>query len=289
MKSKILLAMVAVLLTLPFVAGSAQQSDADTGNRDTVRIVCGVKPTITVGDSVAVDIYAYTDEACLAFTLGFSWNSESVEYSSFKWSPFMLGLAGQRKITTTTVPQNSILTGYIGLDPADAIPLDADSSRLLVTLYFKILAGATPGTVIDLDSATIPPAGPFIISNADDALPDASINPFVVNCDVRLTVQELSSPVLPESFVLMQNNPNPFNPTTAIDFAIPKSAHTRIEVFNILGQKIKTLVNEYLGPGRKRVEWDGTDSRGNTVASGVYLYRMTANDFTETKKMMLMK
>jgi flagellar hook assembly protein FlgD len=83
--------------------------------------------------------------------------------------------------------------------------------------------------------------------------------------------------------------PNPFNPNTVIMFAIPKPGEVRIEVFNVLGQKVKTLANEFSKAGYKRVEWDGTDDNGSSVASGVYLYRMTAGDFSETKKMLLLK
>ncbi len=94
---------------------------------------------------------------------------------------------------------------------------------------------------------------------------------------------------LPERFVLLQNYPNPFNPTTEIEFVIPKSAQVKIEIFNILGEKIATLVDQKLGAGHKAVEWDGKDDQGREVSTGIYFYRLKAKDFTQTKKMVLLK
>jgi hypothetical protein len=91
------------------------------------------------------------------------------------------------------------------------------------------------------------------------------------------------------SFSLRQNYPNPFNPTTKIEFALSKSGQVRIEIFNILGEKIKTLVDQYLKAGHQMVEWDGKDDSGEEVASGVYFYRLLTDNFIETKKMVLMR
>lgn len=94
---------------------------------------------------------------------------------------------------------------------------------------------------------------------------------------------------LPEKFALNQNYPNPFNPTTVMRFALPEDSWVKVEVFNILGQKITTLVDEYLSAGYKETGWDGTDSRGNDVASGIYFYKINARNFTDIKKMVLLK
>jgi hypothetical protein len=90
-------------------------------------------------------------------------------------------------------------------------------------------------------------------------------------------------------FSLDQNYPNPFNPTTKIEFVLSKSGQVKIEIFNILGEKIKTLVDQYLKAGHQTVEWDGKDELGEEVASGVYFYRLQTKDFTQTKKMVLIR
>jgi hypothetical protein len=107
--------------------------------------------------------------------------------------------------------------------------------------------------------------------------------------DEQTDVQEVPSDALPKEFTLSQNYPNPFNPVTNIDFALPRAAHVRIDIFNILGSKISTLVNEHLSAGYKSVEWDGRSSSGQAVSSGVYLFRITAGEFTASRKALLMK
>jgi len=88
---------------------------------------------------------------------------------------------------------------------------------------------------------------------------------------------------------LGKNYPNPFNPQTTINFALHEPTFTRIEIFNIKGQKIKSLINEHLEARNYRIIWNGTDDSESSVASGIYLYRMSANKFSETRKMLLVK
>jgi predicted outer membrane repeat protein len=99
----------------------------------------------------------------------------------------------------------------------------------------------------------------------------------------------LSAPENPERFSLGRNFPNPFNPITKIDFSIPVSCHVQLEVYNVLGQRVKLLVDENCPSGLNTVTWDGTDSDGNPVPSGVYFYRMTAEEFNEVRKMLLIR
>ena len=90
-------------------------------------------------------------------------------------------------------------------------------------------------------------------------------------------------------FSLDQNYPNPFNPTTKIEFVLSKSGQVRIEIFNILGEKVKTLADQYVKAGHQMIEWDGKDESGEEVGSGVYFYRLQTKDFTQTKKMVLIR
>ena len=97
--------------------------------------------------------------------------------------------------------------------------------------------------------------------------------------------------LLPRDFALEQNYPNPFNPTTRISYSVGAGlpALTNLSVFNVLGQKVATLVNEVQGIGPYSVEWDGETDSGARVASGIYFYRLTHGEMAETKKMILMK
>ena len=89
---------------------------------------------------------------------------------------------------------------------------------------------------------------------------------------------------VPKVFTLQQNYPNPFNPTTKIAFSIPSQMKVELAVYNILGQKIATLVNETLSAGGHETSFDAS-----RLASGMYIYRITAGQFTSAKKMMLLK
>ncbi|MDZ7386677.1 MAG: T9SS type A sorting domain-containing protein [candidate division KSB1 bacterium] len=96
-------------------------------------------------------------------------------------------------------------------------------------------------------------------------------------------------PQMIESFLLAGNFPNPFNPSTTIDFQLPKDSRVSITIFNSNGQLIRTLVDGNLQAGAHQVQWDGLDDQGNHVAAGVYLCRMKAGDFMDTKRMLLVK
>jgi FlgD Ig-like domain len=94
---------------------------------------------------------------------------------------------------------------------------------------------------------------------------------------------------LPDRLSLKQNYPNPFNPNTFIEFSLPETGNVKLTIYNILGQKITTLVNKNVSAGNYRSEWNGRNSAGYTVPSGVYIYRLQTADKTEVRKMMLLK
>ncbi|HUU46809.1 MAG TPA: LamG-like jellyroll fold domain-containing protein, partial [Acidobacteriota bacterium] len=95
--------------------------------------------------------------------------------------------------------------------------------------------------------------------------------------------------IVPGTYSLSQNYPNPFNPSTIITFSLKEAVHTRIEVFNVLGQSVKILADQLYAAGRHQLSWNGTDAQGQPVASGVYFYRIVAGDIIDTKKMVLLK
>jgi hypothetical protein len=90
-------------------------------------------------------------------------------------------------------------------------------------------------------------------------------------------------------YTLVQNYPNPFNPSTVIQYTIPRTCNVSLVVHNVLGQVIKTLVNEYVAPGTYSVQWHGRTDAGIQVASGVYFYTLRAGDCAKTQRMILMK
>jgi len=95
--------------------------------------------------------------------------------------------------------------------------------------------------------------------------------------------------ITPVKFALLQNYPNPFNPSTTIEYIIPNNSFVSLEIYNITGREIRTLVNTQQSVGTNVVVWDGKNRQGNTAASGMYLYRIKAGNNIAVKKMILLK
>ena len=111
-----------------------------------------------------------------------------------------------------------------------------------------------------------------------------------IHLKVDTVFTKLDQSVLTVSeFRLQQNFPNPFNPTTTITFDLPENVRVRLEIFDVAGRLICTLVNKHRNAGSHQVVWNGQDDTGNTVASGLYLYRLQAGDFVQSRKMLFMK
>jgi hypothetical protein len=138
---------------------------------------------------------------------------------------------------------------------------------------------------------------------AMDGLGSGVVLPFSLNL-ARLNEQDVtgqaeseggrsSGPSLPTSFRLDQNHPNPFNPNTAITYAIPvqagKNIHVTLKIYDVSGRLVTTLIDKDEGPGIQSVTWGGRDQRGEPVGSGVYFYHLEAGNFKATKKMVLIR
>ena len=114
-------------------------------------------------------------------------------------------------------------------------------------------------------------------------LKDALGNQWKYSATVRVTSGE------PLAYALYENYPNPFNPTTTIRYSLKNAHHTKLTVFNTLGQKIRTLVDETKTTGLHTVQWDGRNNMGEQVSSGLYFYRIEAGSFVQTKRMMMLE
>jgi hypothetical protein len=95
--------------------------------------------------------------------------------------------------------------------------------------------------------------------------------------------------LIPITNVLYQNYPNPFNPETTISYQIGRRGPVTLEIYNMLGQKIRTLVHENQSPGQHQIHWNGANDAGNSVASGIYIYSLKTSEFTQTRKLVLIR
>jgi hypothetical protein len=100
---------------------------------------------------------------------------------------------------------------------------------------------------------------------------------------------ETEDPIIPDEFIVHQNFPNPFNPETEIRFALTKASHVELNIYNTLGQHIGTLIDTQYTAGFHSVRWDGKDRNGSPVSSGVYLYQIQAGEFSQVRKMSLIR
>ncbi len=120
---------------------------------------------------------------------------------------------------------------------------------------------------------------------------DILITDFLVQGGI-IALELQPSPKSPEEFSLAQNYPNPFNPSTQIEFAVsnkfPEGVHVQLEIYNLLGNLVRVLLDEGRFPGHYKQNWDGKDLHGNPVSAGLYFYQLRANDFIQTKRMMLL-
>jgi len=163
---------------------------------------------------------------------------------------------------------------WLGIDWLGASIPEAGSVDVTLSFNAQLLADARYHAPIELHSND--PAAPAMI------------------VPVELTVQPRTTDgpgpkTIPQRFALHANRPNPFNPTTTIGYDLPHAARVRLTVYDVRGREVVTLVNGSKPAGEHRVEWDGHDAQRQPVASGVYFYRLVAEGFTQTKKMVLLK
>jgi hypothetical protein len=183
---------------------------------------------------------------------------------------------GAVKTITFTVP---------GSDP----PLIQSGDFWAVINYLPESPGA-PGIGVDNDPPVSGRGKYYQTSTGwqDFASGNLMITAFTTDT-TTITGNEQVANTIPKTYELSQNYPNPFNPTTLINYQLPEAQNVSLEVYNSLGEKIRTLVNGAQSAGYHTVQWDGLNNSGRSVASGMYLYRITAGKFVSVKKMLLLR
>jgi hypothetical protein len=156
------------------------------------------------------------------------------------------------------------------------------------------ISGAAPGSyVLSVDapgfiSSSSVVASPTYGSDAKGMPQGASGMNFSLN-SVATSVEEEVQTVIPTQYTLEQNYPNPFNPTTQISFSLPNTERVTLTIYNLIGQKIRTLVDGTMSAGSHVVTWNGKDTRGVQMPSGVYFYRLESSGFNAARRMLMLK
>jgi len=289
MKVKLIIAIFALVA---FATGaSAQQDPLDLGDADSIFIEFAHTPDVAAGDSsLVVEVYIVHDYALGGLSCGWSWTPEWMQLDTGYFSPTAItafNLLQAVYFPTDRAGSNANQTFQTSGLRLSGVGLLPSSGRTLIATYeFHIdsLFG-TDEIIFDYFSDVR-----MLFNGA--ASPTTEWEPqfggsihFFDPSDVNST----GTGDLPIKFDLAQNYPNPFNPVTMIKFDLPKKAHTSLTIFNVLGQRVATLVDEDLAPNYYEIEWNGTTDGGNQVASGIYFYRLSTDEKVMTKKMMLLK
>jgi hypothetical protein len=167
----------------------------------------------------------------------------------------------------------------------------------------RLMAPNQNGTVLDFSTGDVQTVNLNFTRNANWVLNELEVVAFVQNLNDKEILQGTKAMldslptsgidddmvILPQATQLKNNYPNPFNPATKIAYSLKESGMVKLEIFNMLGQKVKTLVDAYTNAGEHSAIWDGRDNTGSPAASGTYFVKLNADKYSSTKKMVLLK
>ena len=191
------------------------------------------------------------------------------------------------KIASIDNDNNTVLIGLLPQMSAQAKPDLEAGQGTVANLVFEVNDPALEELTIQAHTIDKPFHELAFVYHETGAQGEPMImvdKPDFESVSFALTDVSPSSAVLPDHFELAQNYPNPFNPTTIVGFSLPTASQVTLDVYNVLGQKVATLIDERLDAGLHEAEWDAGGK-----SSGVYFYRLTTEQFTDTKKMLLLK
>ena len=213
-----------------------------------------------VGEEMAieVDLADFVEVKGYGFTVNY--DAETLEFVKLTSESSLLG--------ETELAQPRIISKTEGTVSVAAYGQTVDKGEMDMSLIFRSTAEIEDGRLYF----------------SEGELRDGN---FAVNQVARLG--EVQIQTRPEAFALANNYPNPFNPETTIKYALPDPVDVRLEIYNMLGQQVRTLVAEPQNAGRYTVKWDATNESGHSLSTGIYFYRLVAGEFHKVEKMLLLK
>jgi len=241
------------------------------------------------GGLFSIDVGLYNENEVSDITLALDYGSDYLHYDSLSFqSSRPLPAVINSPLVQNQISSHELLL-HLTFD--DSSPL-SPGSGLLAQLFFTVDPGA-PETLIVIDTNTF--AG--IVHTELTTSPAAGGETFVpffsagsVEIGALTDVQDiLDDNALPKGFALEQNYPNPFNPTTRIQFSVARAGLIQIEIYNVLGRRVRELMNTHMSAGVYEVIFDARADSGEPLASGIYFYRMVSDEFTQKRKMLLLR
>jgi hypothetical protein len=271
-----------VVLTLMFLGSTAL---ADCGNPLSYEVVPGVS-----ANEATVKVYLENTAGMTGASIPLNFASVSSDIQCTKIDFAGSRVAHFQRYPTIDNQSKKVLIGLIRALDEDISDVLTPGEGLLVTLHFS---SKTSHCVPELKITTWPLSGGKLHFGMVDEKGMPICGKIGDKEDVSIPVKPGTAEQLEESkparFNLEPNYPNPFNPETMIKFSLPQDSRVTLNIYNILGQVVNTLVDEVLPAGVHSVKWDGKNEQGGDVASGVYFYRIKAGDYDSIMKMTLLR
>jgi len=270
----------------------AQQDPYDLGQADTMALEIGYFQPDNQNVNLTVEAWVYSDNPISAFISGFKWGNSNLQLDSAKPAAILsennltLFLYYHNSNVASNDNQIFILGGFSTGSSIESYP---QSRRLWATYYFSLsswnpndsfMIDVLPAEIVDFKFVREGPYYPI----GYKPLFLGALRISGIPTDIKEAGAEL-----PENFLLLQNYPNPFNPTTTIEFRLLKKSHTLLEIFNIEGKRVQTLVNQVLSAGPHKFEWNASFSDNSKAPTGIYFYRLKSGEYEDSNKLILIK
>jgi hypothetical protein len=187
------------------------------------------------------------------------------------------------------------LTSIYGFHQSCGLTVSGLPNPSFTGVFDRTVFVPTDSTTLHIYASSKPHSGWYPLTITGRTTPGGELD-IENSTTVMLSVEEASdaedwadNPNAPQTFTLFQNQPNPFNPETKISYFLPKACQVRLTIYNLLGQYVRTLFDGHQEAGIQTLIWDGRDNEGVSLSSGIYFYRLQADNFIQTNKMTLLK
>ena len=266
-----------------------------TGNIDSDPLFCNPAS----GD------YALADNSPCVGTgyYGVNMGALGVGCGTYNFPPTDFSLSEPSNNTQITIDESNMNDGYIMFSWGESSDANGDSLYYLMRAASSEIGdhgmdtNATSITVSyvdiieDMSENNVTAAAlewtVYVTDGIDTVKADNA--PFTIEIDGANALRTYLEGLLPDEFSLRQNYPNPFNPITTLRYDLPENSYVNVTVYDMLGRKVKTLINQTQDAGYRSVIWDATNDYGKQISAGIYLYQIQAGGYTSTKKMVLLK
>ena len=228
---------------------------------------------VDAGEIAYIDLKTDFKKSLLTFEIEYNGPVRGIEFE-LKFDPTMVNVMPPSLLNF----QENVMISYTEKEPGILKVLAADlqggyieaTDNSYMSIPVEFMGNERENSFVTLDGIKL--------AGADGSL---------INTVSRTNSSEVK--VIPGAFALHQNFPNPFNPSTEIRFDLPEAGNVNLAIYNLMGQKIRTLSSDNMTPGYHAIIWDGTNDIGSQVATGMYFYSIQSNEFQATKKMLFLK